>query len=68
MGDFNGPASFVSGGPPPFLDMDMLNQGLLESNFGTIKPHVLSCPNPEVMMGMGDPMIYAGYDAETMGL
>lgn len=64
------PPSFVSGGPPPppFLDMDMLNQGLLESSFGTIKPHVLSCPNPEVMMGMGDPMIYAGYDAEAMGL
>ena len=68
MGDFNAPTSFVPGGPPPYLDMDMLNQGLLESNFGTIKPHVLSCPNPEVMMGMGDPMIYAGYDAETMGL
>lgn len=65
------PPSFVSSGgpqPPPFLDMDMLNQGLLESSFGTIKPHVLSCPNPEVMMGMGDPMIYAGYDAEAMGL
>ncbi|KAK1837043.1 hypothetical protein QBC39DRAFT_335970 [Podospora conica] len=65
------PPSFVSGGPPPppqFLDLDMLNQGLLESSFGTIKPHVLSCPNPEVMMGMGDPMIYAGYDAEAMGL
>ncbi|KAJ4177245.1 Fluconazole resistance protein 1 [Fusarium falciforme] len=32
---------------------DMLNQGLLKSEFGTIKPH-------EVMMGMGDPMIYSG--------
>lgn len=51
-----------------FLDMDMLNQGLLESNFGTIKPHVLSCPNPEVMMGMGDPMIYSGYDADSLRL
>jgi len=67
MGGFHAaPNPFVPGGP--FLDMDMLNQGLLESNFGTIKPHVLSCPNPEVMMGMGDPMIYAGYDAEAMGL
>ena len=48
----------------PFLSMEMLNQGLYESNFGTIKPHVLSCPNPEVMMGMGDPMMYSGYDAD----
>lgn len=47
-------------------NMDMLNQGLLESEFGTIKPHILSCPNPEVMMGMGDPMIYSGYDGEPM--
>ncbi|KAK3336217.1 hypothetical protein B0T19DRAFT_408889 [Cercophora scortea] len=53
---------------PPYLNMDMLNQGLLESSFGTIKPHVLSCPNPEVMLGMGDPMIYSGYDAETLRL
>ncbi|KAI5464503.1 hypothetical protein BGZ63DRAFT_351677 [Mariannaea sp. PMI_226] len=49
-------------------NMDMLNQGLIESEFGTIKPHVLSCPNPEVMMGMGDPMIYSGYDGEPMRL
>lgn len=48
--------------------MDMLNQGLVESEFGTIKPHVLSCPNPQVMMGMGDPMIYSGYDGEPMRL
>ncbi|KAH7114873.1 hypothetical protein EDB81DRAFT_892954 [Dactylonectria macrodidyma] len=50
--------------------MDILNegfrgfqglQGLMESEFGTVSPHVLSCPNPEVMMGMGDPMIYSGY-------
>jgi hypothetical protein len=63
---------FASAGQPfiadgsAFMDMDMLNQGLLESNFGTIKPHVLSCPNPEVMLGMGDPMIYSGYDADTL--
>ncbi|KAF3344294.1 hypothetical protein VD0002_g5893 [Verticillium dahliae] len=49
-------------------NMDMLNQGLMESEFGTIKPHMLSCPNPEVMMGMGDPMMYGGYDAESMRL
>ena len=51
-----------------FAGMDMLNQGLLESEFGTIKPHVVSCPNPEVMMGLGDPMIYAGFDPEAMRL
>lgn len=50
------------------MNMDLLNQGLLESSFGTIKPHVLSCANPEVMMGMGDPMIYSGYDAEQLRL
>lgn len=51
------------------MNMDLLNQGLLESNFGAIKPHVLSCATPEVMMGMGDPMIslYSGaYDADTL--
>jgi len=68
----NRPATSMDYAPNPFIsngaymDMDMLNQGLLESNFGTIKPHVLSCPNPEVMLGMGDPMIYSGYDAETL--
>lgn len=67
LGDFN-TQQFLPGAPSSFLDMDMLNQGLLESNFGTIKPHVLSCPNPEVMMGMGDPMIYSGYDAESLRL
>jgi hypothetical protein len=49
-------------------NMDMLSQGLLESEFGTIKPHVLSCSNPEVMMGMGDPMIYSGFDGEALRL
>ncbi|TPX10627.1 uncharacterized protein E0L32_008361 [Thyridium curvatum] len=51
---------------PSFMNMDLLNQGLVESSFGTIKPHILSCPNPEVMMGMGDPMIYSGYDADSL--
>jgi hypothetical protein len=57
-----------SGAASSYLDIDLLNQGLLESNFGTIKPHVLSCPNPEVMMGVGDPMIYGGYDPEALRL
>lgn len=60
--------------PPPMHNLDLLgpemqerlmNQGLVESDFGTLKPHVLSCANPEVMMGMGDPMIFAGaYEGE----
>lgn len=48
--------------------MNMLNQDLIESEFSTIKPLMLSCPSPEVMMGMGDPMIYSSYDAESMRL
>lgn len=51
-----------------FAGIDMLNQGLLESEFGIIKPHVLNCPNPEVMMGVGDPMIYSGFEADAMRL
>jgi hypothetical protein len=50
----------------PYVNIDMLNQGLLESNFGTIKPHMLSCPNPEVMMGMGDPMISSGFEQDSL--
>ncbi|KAF3765130.1 hypothetical protein M406DRAFT_346877 [Cryphonectria parasitica EP155] len=63
----NTPPQFVQSSGS-FVGMDMLNQGLLESEFGTIKPHVLNCPNPEVMMGMGDPMIYSGFDADSMRL
>lgn len=48
--------------------VDALSQGVMESNFGIIKPHVLSCPNSDVMMGIGDPMIYSGYDGEPMRL
>lgn len=59
--------------PPQFMQqMDinmaemMLSQGLVESEFGTIKPHILSCPNPEVMLGVGDPMIYSGYNMDSL--
>lgn len=63
---FNSPFVQQSGA---FAGMDMLNQGLLESEFGTIKPHMLNCPNPEVMMGVGDPMIFSGFsDADAMRL
>jgi hypothetical protein len=58
----------MNGLPPQFIhQMDvnmadmMLSQGLVESEFGTLKPHILQCPNPEVMLGVGDPMIYSGY-------
>ncbi|KAI0428388.1 hypothetical protein F5Y09DRAFT_289986 [Xylaria sp. FL1042] len=41
----------------------MLSQGLIESEFGTIKPHMINVPNSEVMLGVGDPMIaYPGYN------
>jgi hypothetical protein len=58
---FNAPPQYVGQ-----VDMDMaefmLNQGLVESEFGTIKPHMMNVPNPEVMLGYGDPMIaYSGY-------
>lgn len=43
----------------------MLNQGLIESEFGTIKPHMINVPNPEVMLGVGDPMIaYSNYNMD----
>ena len=54
------------GAPPSYMNVDLLNQGLLESNFGALKPHVMSCPNPEVMMGVGDPMMFSGYDTESL--
>lgn len=63
----------INGLPPQFMqqmDMNMadimLSQGVVESEFGTIKPHMLSCPNPEVMLGMGDPMMYSGYSMDAL--
>ncbi|PNY26030.1 Fluconazole resistance protein 1 [Tolypocladium capitatum] len=47
---------------------DMLNHGIVEPGFDTIKPDILSCHNPDMMMGMGDPMIYPGFDGESMRL
>ncbi|KJZ79371.1 hypothetical protein HIM_01522 [Hirsutella minnesotensis 3608] len=41
--------------------MEMLNQALLESSFGTIKPDILSRSGADVMMGMGDPMMCSPY-------
>ena len=51
-----------------YMNIDLLNQGLLESSFGTLKPHMLSCPKPEVMMGVGDPMIYSGCNGDSVRL
>ncbi|KAH8200083.1 hypothetical protein TruAng_005751 [Truncatella angustata] len=63
----------MGGIPPQFMQqMDlnmadiMLSQGLVESEFGTLKPHILNCPNPEVMLGVGDPMIYSGYSIDPL--
>lgn len=52
----------------PAMANDMLTQGLLESEFGRLRPHTVSCPNPEVMMGMGDPMIYSGFEDDGQQL
>ena len=52
---------------PTDMQNRLMNQGLVESHFGTLKPHVLTGPNSEVMMGMGDPMIYSGgYDYDGL--
>jgi len=51
-----------------YSSMDMLGQGLLESEFGSLKPHAIPYQNREVMLGIGDPMMYAGYEDETMRL
>ncbi|KAH8882662.1 hypothetical protein GQ53DRAFT_665490 [Thozetella sp. PMI_491] len=65
--DLSSQQFLASGGQ--YMDIDLLNQSLLEAQgYGTIKPHVLSCPNPDVMLGIEDPMMYTGYDAELMRL
>ncbi|GJN81405.1 hypothetical protein PLIIFM63780_004939 [Purpureocillium lilacinum] len=47
--------------------LNVLNQGLVDGDYG-IKPDILSVQNPDVMMGINDPMIYAGFDGEAMRL
>lgn len=52
-----------------YMDMDMLSQSLLDSqNYNPMKQHILTGPNPDVMLGTDDPMMYAGYDAEMLRL
>ncbi|KAF9776014.1 hypothetical protein IL306_005848 [Fusarium sp. DS 682] len=52
--------------PGPLGNIDQRHQSLVGSQFSTISTHVLSCSNPEVMMGVEDPMIYFTYDGEHM--
>lgn len=46
--------------------MDLLGQGagLLDTEFGVMKPDMMAMPNNEVMMGLGDPMMYSSFDNE----
>lgn len=62
------PMQFLQHPPGALQNMNMMDQGIVNSEFGSIKPDILSCHNPDVMMGMADPMIYAGFDSETMRL
>ncbi|CAN8100715.1 unnamed protein product [Discula destructiva] len=48
--------------PSGAFGMDLLNEGVMESSFGKIKPHVVASPNSEVMMGRGDPMFSPSFD------
>ncbi|KAJ6785152.1 hypothetical protein PWT90_04082 [Aphanocladium album] len=54
--------------PSSLHNLVMMNQNGLDADFGTIKPDILSYANSDVMMGMGDPMIYASFDNENMRL
>jgi hypothetical protein len=50
-----------------FVENDLMNPSVLGPNYG-VKPDGFSdsCRNPEVMMGMGDPMIYPGYEEDPL--
>ncbi|KXJ93904.1 hypothetical protein Micbo1qcDRAFT_39893 [Microdochium bolleyi] len=62
--DASGMSQYMPGLGLNMADM-MLSQGLIESEFGTIKPHMVSCPNSEAMLGLGDPMIYSGFNMDA---
>ena len=56
---------------PVMIDVDdIVSQSLLETDFASLKPHVLNCPNPQVMMGVGDPMIFGGgiFEPESLNM
>lgn len=49
--------------------MNLMSQDMMDTGYSTIKPCILSSPNPDIMMGsMPDPMIYSGFDSEMMRL
>ena len=54
------------GSNPTLYSADLLRQGLLESNFGAMEPHIMSSETPDGMLGMGDPMFYDGDYDENM--
>lgn len=54
--------------PSSLQNIVMMNQDALDADFGTIKPDILSYATSDVMMGMTDPMIYAGFDNDNMRL
>ncbi|KAJ4298627.1 Fluconazole resistance protein 1 [Collariella sp. IMI 366227] len=50
-----------------YLEMDATRQHQLMGQYpGAIKPPVFSARNPEVMMGLADPMIYSGYEEDSL--
>ncbi|KAH6883530.1 hypothetical protein B0T10DRAFT_540127 [Thelonectria olida] len=52
--------------PGVLNNTDLVYQGLVESEFDTVKPPTLSCLNPEIITGMSDPMIYSSYNSEAI--
>lgn len=60
MSAFDSP-QFVQ--PTGVFPTDMFALELLGSEYGTVKPHILSCSNPDAMVGVGDPILSGGgYD------
>lgn len=50
-----------------FMEADLMSSGVMGQSFAVKPPGFSSsCRNPEVMMGMGDPMIYAGYEEDAL--
>lgn len=44
--------------------LDLMGSGMMDSDFNTIKPDILSMSGQDAMMGLGDPMMYGGFDNE----
>ncbi|KAG5930722.1 hypothetical protein E4U53_002159 [Claviceps sorghi] len=60
------PMHFMHQGDCHLHDMTLVTPSLMSPEFGTIKPGVLSCSNPDIMMGMANPMIYSDFDSDMM--